>query len=61
MRITLEDIPLDLLMAHPENGNLVGAETLRKQRRHVELTGRYEPLIVRLQPRGNSRAAHPKS
>ena len=46
-QLTLQDIPVDLLVAHPENSNFMAAETLKKLRRHIERTGRYEPLTVR--------------
>ena len=48
--MTLQDIPVDLLVAHPENSNFMGAETLKKLRRHIERTGRYEPLTIRPHP-----------
>lgn len=48
--MTLQDVPTDLLLAHPENSNFMDAETLRKLQRHIERTGRYEPLTVRPQP-----------
>lgn len=37
-------------MAHPENSNFMNAEMLKKLRRHIERTGRYEPLTVRPYP-----------
>ena len=43
-------IPLDLLVPHPENSNFMKEEVLRKLRRHIERTGRYEPLMVRPHP-----------
>ena len=49
-QMRLQDIPIDLLVAHPENSNFMGAETLKKLRRHIERTGRYEPLTVRPHP-----------
>lgn len=49
-QMTLQDIPVDLLVAHPENSNFMGVETLKKLRRHIERTGRYEPLTVRPHP-----------
>lgn len=48
--MTLQDIPVNLLVAHPENSNFMSAETLSKLRRHIERTGRYEPLTVRPHP-----------
>jgi len=47
---TLQDIPIDCLVAHPENSNHMTAEMLRKLRRHIERTGKYEPLTVRPHP-----------
>ncbi len=46
----LRDILIDRLTPHPENSNHMTAEMLRKLRRHIERTGRYEPLTVRLHP-----------
>lgn len=48
--MTLQDIPIELLVAHPENSNFMNAEMLNKLRRHIERTGRYEPLTVRPHP-----------
>jgi hypothetical protein len=47
----LRDVPIDRLVPHPENSNHMTAEMLRKLRRHIERTGRYEPLTVRPHPR----------
>jgi len=49
-QITFRDIPLVLLLPHPENSNFMNAETTKKLRRHIEQTGRYEPLTVRPHP-----------
>ena len=46
----LQDILVDLLVEHPENSNFMNAETTKKLRRHIERTGRYEPLTVRPHP-----------
>jgi len=46
----LQNIPIELLVAHPENSNFMDAEKLKKLRRHIEKTGRYEPLTVRPHP-----------
>lgn len=46
----LQNIPVDLLVEHPENSNFMDAERLKKLRRHIERTGRYEPLTVRPHP-----------
>jgi len=50
MDAVLQDIPIDRLIPHPENSNHMTAEMLRKLRRHIERTGRYEPLTVRPHP-----------
>jgi ParB-like chromosome segregation protein Spo0J len=46
----IQEIPLELLMEHPDNSNFMNAETAQKLRRHIEQTGRYEPLTVRPHP-----------
>jgi hypothetical protein len=46
----IQEIPVELLLEHPENSNFMNAETARKLRRHIEHTGRYEPLTVRPHP-----------
>jgi hypothetical protein len=46
----IQEIPVGLLLEHPENSNFMNVETARKLRRHIERTGRYEPLTVRLHP-----------
>ena len=46
----VKDIDLTLIRPHPENCNRMDAETLTKLRRHIERTGRYEPLVVRPHP-----------
>jgi ParB-like chromosome segregation protein Spo0J len=50
MDALLQDIPIDCLIPHPENSNHMTAEMLGKLRRHIERTGRYEPLTVRPHP-----------
>ncbi len=49
-QMTLQDIPVELLVAHPENSNFMNIEMTKKLRRHIERTGRYEPLTVRPHP-----------
>jgi ParB family chromosome partitioning protein len=46
----IQELPIVLLLEHPENSNFMNAETARKLRRHIERTGRYEPLTVRPYP-----------
>ncbi len=50
MNQVTKEIPLNLLLEHPENSNFMKAETAQKLRRHIEKTGRYEPLTVRQHP-----------
>jgi hypothetical protein len=45
-----QEIPVDLLLEHPENSNYMDALTSQKLRHHIECTGRYEPIIVRPHP-----------
>ena len=49
--ISMQEIPVDLLVGHPQNSNFLGAEMLKNLRRHIERTGIYEPLAVRSHPR----------
>jgi ParB-like chromosome segregation protein Spo0J len=49
-QVRILEIPVELLLEHPENSNLMNAETAQKLRRHIEQTGRYEPLTVRPHP-----------
>ncbi|NIM06759.1 MAG: ParB N-terminal domain-containing protein, partial [Armatimonadetes bacterium] len=44
------EIDISRILPHPENSNWMDVETLSKLRRHIEGTGRYEPLIVRQHP-----------
>jgi ParB-like chromosome segregation protein Spo0J len=46
----LQEIPVESLVAHPDNSNHMSVEMLRKLRRHIERTDRYEPLTVRPHP-----------
>ncbi|MDD5190239.1 MAG: ParB N-terminal domain-containing protein [Dehalococcoidales bacterium] len=48
--VRIQEISVELLLEHPENSNFMNAETAQKLRRHIEQTGRYEPLTVRLHP-----------
>jgi len=40
---------------HPENPDHMDQETLKKLRRLIEHTGKYEPLVVRRRPTGTAR------
>lgn len=44
------EVEISRLLPHRENSNRMDAETLSKLRRHIESTGRYEPLVVRPHP-----------
>jgi len=46
----LQEIPIEGLVGHPDNSNHMSTEMLKKLRRHIERTGRYEPLTVRPHP-----------
>ena len=43
----IQSIALDKLVAHPDNPNRMSRANFSKLVRNIELTGRYEPLIVR--------------
>jgi len=46
----LREIDLRLLVPHPEQTNYMDPDLLVKLRRHIEQSGRYEPLTVRPHP-----------
>ena len=46
----VEMIAMEKLVPHPMNANVMGAGVREKLRRHIERTGRYEPLVVRRHP-----------
>jgi len=43
----ISSIPIEKLVAHPDNPNRMSKRNLAKLVRNIERTGRYEPLIVR--------------
>lgn len=47
----IESIPLDKLVAHPDNPNRQSRVNFAKLVRNIERTGRYEPLVVRPTPK----------
>jgi ParB family chromosome partitioning protein len=47
---TILEIPLSQLHPHPKNANVMAAGRMKKLARHIEKTGRYEPLVVRPHP-----------
>lgn len=47
----IESIPLDKLVAHPDNPNEMSKVNFAKLVRNIERTGRYEPLVVRPTPK----------
>ena len=48
--IKIQEIPIELLIEHPENSKFMNTELFQKLLRHIEQTGRYEPLTVRPYP-----------
>src|ERR1043165_6360402 len=46
----IREIEIGRLIAHPKNANVMEPAVRRKLRRHIERTGRYEPLVVRPHP-----------
>lgn len=46
----LMDVPVDLLVAHPDNCNRMNDSTTGKLHRHIRASGKYEPLTVRRHP-----------
>ncbi len=47
MKNVITQIEMSRLLQHPDNPNRMSKENFRKLTRHIERTGRYEPLIVR--------------
>lgn len=50
MASAIQSIPLDKLVAHPDNPNQQSKVNFGKLVRNIEQTGRYEPIIVRPHP-----------
>jgi len=50
MQSPIKSIRLDRLIDHPDNPNRQSKATFAKLVRHIERTGRYEPLVVRPHP-----------
>jgi hypothetical protein len=50
MSTQIRTIALDKLVPHPDNPNRMSRTNFNKLLRHIERTGRYEPLVVRPQP-----------
>ncbi len=46
----IREIEISRLVAHPKNANVMTPAVVAKLRRHIERTGRYEPLVVRRHP-----------
>ncbi len=46
----VKNIGIGLILPHPENCNRMKTQALDKLRRHIERTGRYEPIVVRPHP-----------
>lgn len=51
MKNSIKSIPIQNLLAHPSNPNRMSKSNFGKLVRHIEQTGRYEPLIVRPYPK----------
>lgn len=51
----LKEIPIELLLEHPENSNHMDVSTSQKLKNHIKNTGRYEPLTVRHHPTENGK------
>lgn len=49
-QVRIQEIPVALLLEHPENSNFMNAAVAFELRRHIKQTGRYEPLTVRPHP-----------
>ena len=47
----IEQIPIDKLIPHPANANVMNNDKMDKLRKHIEQHKHYEPLIVRLHPK----------
>lgn len=50
MNSRIQSIQIENLLPHPGNPNRMSKENFRKLVRHIERTGRYEPLTVRQHP-----------
>jgi len=50
MKNSIESIPLENLIAHPDNPNRQSKATFARLVRNIDRTGRYEPLVVRPHP-----------
>jgi ParB/RepB/Spo0J family partition protein len=48
---TVVSLPLHRLSPHPANPNRISNAAFNKLVRHIERTGQYEPLVVRLHPK----------
>ena len=55
MANSIQSIPLDKLVEHPDNPNRMSSSTLAKLIRNIKRTGRYEPLVVRPHPKRKRR------
>ncbi|MBN1806841.1 MAG: ParB-like nuclease domain-containing protein [Sedimentisphaerales bacterium] len=52
----IQSIPLNRLVAHPDNPNRMSKDKFARLLRNIKRTGRYEPLIVRPCPKKNCRS-----
>jgi ParB-like chromosome segregation protein Spo0J len=51
MSTIIQQIPLSRLAPHPDNPNVMSRANFARLVRHIERTGRYEPLVVRPHPK----------
>lgn len=51
MSSDIKRIPLDKLIAHPDNPNRMSGLNFNKLVRNIKLSGKYEPLVVRPYPK----------
>jgi ParB-like chromosome segregation protein Spo0J len=52
MENQIQKVPIEKLVAHPDNPNRMSKKIFAKLVRNIERTGRYEPIVVR--PKGES-------
>jgi len=51
MSSDIKQIPLSKLVAHPDNANRMSELTFGKLVRNIKISGKYEPLVVRVHPK----------
>jgi ParB-like chromosome segregation protein Spo0J len=53
MENQIQKVPIESLVAHPDNPNRMSGKVFSKLVRNIERTGRYEPIVVRPCPATN--------